>query len=535
MNDLLREAPLGQFLRYVSGNRCFLYPEEKPNFQLPLMPSHSLRPNSAARSLHYKGDQTLNSSPAEDGSNVIMVGWYDHTDDANPQNWENWKRSLVCALIFWYTFVVCCGSSIYVMSGAGVIAEFGVSDQQSLLPLSLYILGYGIGPMLLSPLSEIPSIGRNPIYACTLIAFITVLIPTPLISNFNVFILLRFLQGFFGSPSMATGAASLQDVYSEEHMPFPMAAWIASGYVGPSLGPVLSGYAVTSMGWRWSMWILLWISATACILIIILLPETSTPTILLRRAERLRKLKGSELFKSESEVKQSSFSPQDILVNALIKPCEICIKDPALAFAVLYLTYVYGIYYSFFGAFPLVYPSVYDFNIRELGLSFLSILAACVVGCIVYTIYVFFSLQPGLLNGPRDHEYYLIPAVAAAFLPPVGLFIFGFTARAEVHWGVSLSGVVIYSTGLFIIFQCVSIYIPRTYPRYAASMFAASDFVRAAVAAGLIHAVGPLYQTLGIAKGICLIGALSVLGIPGMFYMWLYGKKLRAKSKFANS
>ena len=35
MADLLREAPFGQLVRIISGNRFFLYPEEKEDFHCP--------------------------------------------------------------------------------------------------------------------------------------------------------------------------------------------------------------------------------------------------------------------------------------------------------------------------------------------------------------------------------------------------------------------------------------------------------------------------------------------------------------------
>lgn len=35
MSELLRDAPFGQLVRYLSGNRLFQYSEEKPDFVLP--------------------------------------------------------------------------------------------------------------------------------------------------------------------------------------------------------------------------------------------------------------------------------------------------------------------------------------------------------------------------------------------------------------------------------------------------------------------------------------------------------------------
>jgi DHA1 family multidrug resistance protein-like MFS transporter len=53
-----------------------------------------------------------------------------------------------------YTFTVYLGSSIYAPGEGGVMEEFHVGQTAASLGLALYVLGYGIGPMLFSPLSE---------------------------------------------------------------------------------------------------------------------------------------------------------------------------------------------------------------------------------------------------------------------------------------------------------------------------------------------------------------------------------------------
>ena len=70
------------------------------------------------------------------------------------------------------------------------------------------------------------------------------------------------------------------------------------------------------------------------------MPETSTPNILLRRAKRLRKLTGDQRLKSQSEIDQANLKPREVVIDALIKPFEITLKDPAIAFVNLYTALV---------------------------------------------------------------------------------------------------------------------------------------------------------------------------------------------------
>lgn len=303
--------------------------------------------------------------PKRTRDGAILVDWYYSDDSENPHNWSNMKRLVVTLIICFYTFVVYTSSAIYTSSEVGVQRVFGVSEIKSSLGLSIYVLGYGMGPLIFSPLSEIPIIGRNPVYISTMWIFVILSIPTAFAQNYAGLMVLRYLTGFFGSPCLASGGASLADMYSLMSLPYAMMAWVAAAYCGrklpntppfyiacnnqssiAALGPLLSGFAVPAESWRWSLFISIWASAPIAIIMFLLLPETSTPNLLLRRAKRIRKLTGNERFMSQSEIDQRNMKVSHIFLDALIKPMEITIKDPAVLFVQIYTAIIYGIYYS---------------------------------------------------------------------------------------------------------------------------------------------------------------------------------------------
>lgn len=74
-----------------------------------------------------------------------------------------------------------------------LMKEFHVGQIPATLATSVYILGLGIGPLVLSPLSEIPGIGRNKPYIVTLFLFTILQIPTALVSNYPGLLVLRFM------------------------------------------------------------------------------------------------------------------------------------------------------------------------------------------------------------------------------------------------------------------------------------------------------------------------------------------------------
>jgi DHA1 family multidrug resistance protein-like MFS transporter len=104
----------------------------------------------------------------------------------------------------------------------------------------------------------------------------------------------------------------------------------------------------------------------------------------------LRKLTGRTDLKSESEIRLAKISPRHIAFDVLIKPFEINIFDPAVLFTAVYTALVYGLYYSFFESFPLVYRNIYGFNLGQLGLTFLSGLIGLIVGVSMYCAYFYY-------------------------------------------------------------------------------------------------------------------------------------------------
>ena len=207
MSDLIREAPLGQLLRFITKNKVFKYPEEQPDFQLPESYNTALNASGPEKTVsrsdsegdvkaetedlpelkHHvttrsvkSGDlegqaaltrtrtrestrpytderleveaelaaertKTLPIVPQKTSDGTILVDWYTTDDPANPQNWSVGKKNFISLIICLYTFAVYTGSAIYTPSEEGVIKKFGISIENASLPLSLYVLAYGMG------------------------------------------------------------------------------------------------------------------------------------------------------------------------------------------------------------------------------------------------------------------------------------------------------------------------------------------------------------------------------------------------------
>lgn len=375
----IRDAPLGQIIRALTKNRVFKYPEEYDDFVLPdtyknldrldyKTPATSDTPSVKSQQDEPKEeveDSSEHSVPPEEhndlekaatrqsqvGSSIaptrtkegfILVGYYSEDDPENPQNWALSKKIIASSQLYIYTFCVYLSSSIVTPSFPGIMDQFGVTETEVALLLALYVLFYGWGSLPAASLSEIPSIGRNPPYMVTMGLFVAMSIALPLIQNFPGLVVARLLQGAFGAPCLATGGASLADIWPFVFLPYAICGWAVAATAGPSLGPLISGYSVAAENWRWSFWEILWLAGPVFISMFCFMPETFTPNILLRKAQRLRKLTGNNQFKSQSELDQAQTSAKAVAFQAFVRPFEVNALDPVVLFTTVYVAFIYG-------------------------------------------------------------------------------------------------------------------------------------------------------------------------------------------------
>ena len=81
-------------------------------------------------------------------------------------------------------------------------------------------------------------------------------------------------------------------------------------------------------------------------------------------------------------------------------------------------------------------------------------------------IYRYLSAKNGGVGKP---EYRLPSMVPGSFFLPAGLFITGWTARANIHWIAPDIGIALVGAGTILNFQCIQTYVIDTFSLHAAS------------------------------------------------------------------
>jgi len=566
--DLIRDSAFGHLVRLVSKGKLFPYEEEKdPALWRKYLnetksghaayhgkteaPEGDVDELTQARGLRAReGNDSEASSRTEvaegfneasgvrvdpeKGKDVNIIDWTGDDDAHNPRNWSRAKKYFVTAQVVLLTFSVYIGSAIYTAGIQDVMLQFGVAQVPATLGLTLYVAGYGLGPLIWSPMSEVPQIGRLWVYIGTLFVFVLLQFPVIYASNFGMMLAFRFLTGFFGSPALATGGATIADMYRPQKQAYGLAIWGVGAVCGPTLAPLLSGFAVQAKGWTWSIWELTWLSAFTWVVLFFLLPETSSPNILHRRTRRLRKMTGNDKLTCEPDMMSAEMGPKEVVMMSLVKPITLNFTEPIVFLLNLYIALIYGLLYIWFESFPLVFVEIYGFSLGLEGVPFLGIMVGTLVAVTVIFLWNYYYLEKQFdAAGNIEPEKRLMPALVGCFFVPVCLFWFGWSSRKSIHWIMPVIGSSFFGLASFALFNAVLPYLSDAYPDSVASVLAGNDLMRSAFGAGFPLFATAMFKNLGIAWASSTLAFLGIAFIPIPFALYKWGKQIRLRSKNA--
>jgi multidrug resistance protein len=386
--------------------------------------------------------------------------------------------------------------------------------------------------MAFAPLSEI--VGRQVIYGSTLLVAVIFIIPGAVAKNIATLLVARAIDGIAFSAPMTLVGGTLADLWKTEERGVPMAAFSAAPFIGPAIGPLVGGFISDNLGWRWLYWIQLILSGVVWVLITFTVPETYTPTLLSRRAKKLRKETGDDKYVTEQDLDLRPFVQR--LKIFLIRPFQLLFLEPIVLFISIYMSVLYGLLYMFFIAYPIVYQGGKGYSASITGLMFIPIALGvlCSAACapIVNNHYLKLCAKH---NGQPPAEARLIPMMISCWFIPIGLFIFAWTSYPELHWiGPAIGGFPV-GFGFIFLYNSANNYLVDSYQHQAASALAAKTCLRSFWGASTVLFTSQMYKRLGDqwASSLLAFLALACCGIPFVFYF--YGATIRKHSKFAYS
>lgn len=450
----------------------------------------------------------------------------------DPKNMSAFRKWTIVLVICSGALCATCASSMASFTETGISQDFHVGHEVAILGISLYVLGLGIGPLLIGPLSEVH--GRNPIYRISYLIFFALSWAVAFPPDIAVYMIFRFLTGFSSSAFLSVAGGSVSDLFTNDKVATPMAVYTVSPFIGPAAGPLISGFINQNTNWRWTYRVLvIWIFAEL-VFIVLLVPETYVPAILKRKARKLRKSTGDSRYWAPLERRRGS------MLHSILMSCYVPFKLMALESMALLLNLwaalILGIQYLTFQAFPIIFENGHHFNVQSTGLSFLGMGIGLFIGLACQPlINIYLRKQKIRYNGNPPPEIRLVIGMWGAVLIPISLFWLAFTTYPHVHWIVPIIASVPFGVGILFCFTSIFTYLVTAYRPIAASAMSSNTFVRTSSAAAFPLFAGQMYDRLWTVGATALLAGLTTLAAPIPFVFYRIGARLRARSRFTES
>ncbi|KAI9930647.1 hypothetical protein ASPWEDRAFT_107800 [Aspergillus wentii DTO 134E9] len=482
-----------------------------------------------------------NDEPIDSGVKVYpetdldraIVGWEGQNDPANPQNFSSGKKWALLSLVSAITLISPLASSMFSPSVGYMGAEFGESNEILLsFSVTVFVLGYTVGPLFLAPLSEI--YGRRIILSCANWFFVVWQIGCALAPNIASLIVFRFLAGVGGVGCITLGAGVIADLFPVAQRGMATSIWSLGPLVGPVIGPIAGGFVGETIGWRWVYWILLIVSGVISFGIECLNKETYAPVLIRWKTAKLIKETGRTDLCSAYDVHkgEEGVSLGKTLGLGLKRPMLLLFKSPIVMLLSVYMAFVYGLLYLFFTTITSVFEGQYGFSTGLAGLAYLGIGVGFFVGIFIIAMTndrIVIKLT-ARNNGKFEPEMRLPTMIFFSCLLPISFFWYGWTADKDVQWMAPIVGMVPFGVGMMGVFMPIQTYVIDCYPSYAASGVATLTAVRSLVGA-LLPLAGPkMFSTLGLGWGNSLLGFLALAFVPVPILFNRYGKSIRERS-----
>ncbi|PWO30624.1 AraJ, Arabinose efflux permease [Pyrenophora tritici-repentis] len=461
-----------------------------------------------------------------------LVGWDSQDDPANPRNFTTKMKITLLALVSAITFVSPLASSIFAPGIPFVNSDFhNTSQLLGSFAVSVYVLGFALGPLFLSPLSEI--YGRYIILNCANVFFCAFTLGCALAPNLGGLIGMRFLAGVGGSACLTIGTGVIADMFIAQQRGKAVSIYSLGILFGPILGPICGGFIAQRAGWRWDMWVVLIVGVLLTIALFIFNRETYHPVILSRKTQRLRKeLNRPELQNIMTYNKDAAaLSPLQVLQNGITRPLKMLAFSPIVLLCSLYVSFLFGLLFLLFTTITSVFIKTYGWAPEMTGLAYLGIGLGNFMGIAVVakTSDATIIRLAKKNNGVYEPEMRLPMCVFFGLLIPISFFWYGWTSYYHVHWIVPIISLMPFGFGMMGIFAPLQTYMIDCFPQYAASAIAGMTALRCLFGAMLPLAGPKMYESMGLNWGNSMLGFLGVAFIPVPALLFKYGKVIRER------
>ncbi|KAG9695006.1 MFS transporter, partial [Aureobasidium melanogenum] len=454
-------------------------------------------------------------------------------DAGNPLNWSASFKWIVTAIVALSCFATAFASSAFSGGIRELVYGFHASTELITAGVSLFVLGFALGPLVWAPLSE--TIGRQKVFFATFACFSAFLAGCAGVNNIGSLLVLRFFAGSFGSSPFTNAGGVISDIFSAQERGRAITIFSLAPCLGPAIGPLVGGFLGENEGWRWVQGLLAIFAGILWILGSLIVPETYAPVLLRRRAETLSKRTGM-VYQTKFDAERGPISAKQMVSTVLVRPWILLFTEPIVLLLSIYIAIIYGTLYLLFAAFPIVFQVHRGWSEGVGGLAFLGV-AVGMFAAIVFSLYShrWYTASAAKHGGLAPPESRLIIGMVGSVALPIGMFWFAWTNGPSVHWISPIMAGAPFGFGLTTVFLSVTNYLIDAYVIYAASVLAANTVLRSLFGAAFPLFTRYMYDRLGIHWASSIPAFLALACVPLPFFFYKFGARIRAKCKYASA
>jgi multidrug resistance protein len=468
--------------------------------------------------------------------NTRVIAWNKPTDPRNPKDWPMTRKWAATTVVSAFAFISPVASSMVAPALEDIGRDLNVHDSAlRALILSIFLLAYALGPLIVGPLSEL--YGRVPVLQLSNLFFLVFNLGCGFARTGPQMMVCRFFAGLGGSAPLSIGGGVLSDCWHAEQRGRAIAIYSLAPLLGPAVGPIAGAFITGNTTWRW----IFWASSLLCLAIqfigLFLLQETYAPKLLEQKARRLRKQTGDDTWYADAPKVTAMHWARNIQVS-LARPFIMLATQPIIIVIAVYMAYLYGLTYLVLSSFPGLFTNLayYSMSTEMGGLNYIALGLGYVTGAEMtarVNDFTYNRLKRGN-NNVGTPEFRAPVMIPCAILLPIGFLWYGWTAETHQHWILPDIGAFLIAMGTVSGIQTMQSYVVDAYTRYAASGMAAVMVLRSLAGFGFPLFAPAMYNALGYGWGNSLLAFVALaLGVPAPFLLWRYGDALRARSKFA--
>ncbi|KAL9083094.1 MAG: hypothetical protein Q9159_005968 [Coniocarpon cinnabarinum] len=478
---------------------------------------------------------------------------------SDPQKWSTpQKQSLVWQSVIG-TLLTAYAAGTYAPAADQLSARFNVSTVAILVGVTLFTVGFGIAPMILAPFSELQ--GRRPVFVIAGIIFVLAVMGTAVTQSYAGMMICRLLGGLSSSVFSTMVGGVVADIYPTKDRNTPMSLFAGGVLFGTGLGPMVGGFIAANVSWRWVFGVHAIVLGAFMIIIVFFFRESRGSVLLSRRAKVLNQWyeaceekgaigvvfeEGQETTEDDGEKQagrpvrirwrckadEERASLATMIKISMTRPFVLLFTEPTVFFFSLWISFAWAILYLQFSVIPYVFETVYRFPLDKSNAIFASI---TITSLIMTTLSIYqekltLKYRPEAAKSPEARLWFA--AIESIFLP-IGLFWFGWTSQASIHWIVPTLGLCSATIGIFAIYLATFNYLADSYLSFASSAIAGQSLCRNLLGGAFPLFAEAFFGNVGIGRASSILGAIGALLSAVPFVLAWFGPRIRARSRFA--